>query len=40
MPGAWRARDVLTGESCPLCEGELQVDVPAGAFRVLDLERS
>jgi hypothetical protein len=40
LPGAWQARDVLTDGPVPLQDGELVVDVPAGAFRVVDLRKA
>jgi hypothetical protein len=40
LPGRWTACDVLSGRPVPLDDGELTVDVPAGAFRVVDLRRT
>jgi hypothetical protein len=37
MPGNWQARDVLSGETVAMHGSELELRVPAGAFRVIDL---
>ncbi len=37
LPGLWQARDVLTNEAVPVHERRVELAVPAGAFRVVDL---
>ncbi len=40
MDGNWQARDLLGGKALPIEQGRLELPVPAGAFRIVDLMHS